>query len=187
MTMSSTTGPRARAVLFVLAASLWLAGCSTYPYRTREPDPYEPWAPTVATATRRAPQADVTWAPPPVDPLWPTRDPELLAVPESERWYTAHERVGTTTTVVGPVVRVYQATQSQGMPIFVDIGVTYPDSRSVALVIWADAYPDVAEMLDEVSGGGAWLSVTGYLSTYRGRAQLDIDDGPVEYRWWTAR
>ena len=119
------------------------------------------------------------------DPLWPTTNSQLLAIPESERWYNAAQHVGTTCTVAGPVVNVYQAKESRGMPIFVDIGEAYPSSRSVTLLIWAEALSDFEEMLNEVDDGDAWISVTGYLGTYEGRLQFNIDDGPVQYTWWT--
>ena len=118
------------------------------------------------------------------DPRWPTTNPQLLAIPEAERYYNAWNHVWTTCTVAGPVVNVYQAKDSAGMPIFISIGASYPSSDCVTLVVWADAYNDFAEMINDVDSGGAWLSVTGYLSEYNGGLQFDISDGYIEYRWW---
>lgn len=123
--------------------------------------------------------------PEPENPYWPTTAPELLAIPEEQRWYNAGSQIGTNCTIAGPVAEVYQATQSQGMPIFVDIGEPYPSPNRVTLVVWADSLSDFEEMLNAVSQGNAWLSVTGYLSSYDGVAQFDISDGYVEYTWWT--
>lgn len=119
------------------------------------------------------------------NPLWPTTNSQLLAILESERWYNAAQHAGTTCTVAGPVINVYQAKESRGMPVFVDIGEAYPSSRSVTLLIWAEALDNFEEMLNEVDVGDAWISVTGYLGTYEGRLQFNIDDGPVQYTWWT--
>lgn len=103
----------------------------------------------------------------PENPYWPTTAPELLAIPEEQRWYNARSQIGTNCTIAGPVAEVYQATQSQGMPIFVDIGEPYPSPNRVTLVVWADSLSNFEEMLNEVSQGDAWLSITGYLSSYR--------------------
>lgn len=119
-----------------------------------------------------------------VDPRWPTRNSELLAIPEENRYYNAWNHVWTTCTVAGPVVNVYQARDSAGMPIFISIGEQYPSSNCVTLVVWADAYYDFERMINAVDDGGAWLSVTGYLSEYNGGLQFDISDGYVEYTWW---
>lgn len=119
------------------------------------------------------------------DSRWPTRNPDLLAIPESNRWYNAWSSAGTNCTIAGPVVNVYQAQDSNGMPIFIDIGAPYPSNDSVSLVVWAYQYDDFAQMINEVDDGGAWISVTGYLSVYNGQLQFNAGDGYVEYTWWT--
>lgn len=118
------------------------------------------------------------------DSRWPTRNSELLAIPEENRYYNAWNHVWTTCTVAGPVVNVYQAKESAGMPIFISIGEAYPSTNCVTLVVWADAYYGFEQMINAVDDGGAWLSVTGYLSEYNGGLQFDISDGYVEYTWW---
>lgn len=123
--------------------------------------------------------------PPYADSRWPTNDPELLGIPESNRYYAAGSYVGEIHTVAGPVVNVYQATQSRGMPIFVNIGAKYPSSECFTLLIWAeDLNGDIEEMLDAVDQGNAWIEVTGYVSLYEGRAQIQTGDGPIEFTWW---
>lgn len=120
------------------------------------------------------------------DPRWPTEDMELATIPEQYRYYKAYEHVGEYHTVVGPVVDVYQATQSDGMPIFVDIGKEYPSTDCFTFLIWAeDLDDDLERMLNSVDHGGAWLQVTGYVSLYNGRLQIQSSDGPFEYHWWT--
>lgn len=127
----------------------------------------------------------ITYRPRYEDERWPTTNSQLLAIPESQRYYNAWDHVWTTCTVAGPVVNVYQAWDSAGAPIFINIGARYPSSECVTLVVWADSYGDFAEMIDAVDDGGAWLSVTGYLSEYDGGLQFDSGDGYVEYTWWT--
>lgn len=118
------------------------------------------------------------------DPRWPTHASELLAISEESRYYNAWNHVWTTCTIAGPVVNVYQAKDEPGAPIFISIGDYYPSSDCVTLVVWADAYYDFERMINAVDDGGAWLSVTGYLSEYNGNLQFDISDGYVEYTWW---
>ena len=123
-------------------------------------------------------------AAPAVDPRWPTTNQSLLAIPEGQRWYNGWAVAGTNCTLAGPVVRVYQAQNEAGAPIFIDMGEAYPSTNGVTLLVWGDQYYDFAEMIDAVDDGGAWLSVSGYLSVYNGRLQFDAGEGPVQYTWW---
>lgn len=119
------------------------------------------------------------------DERWKTTHPDLLAIPEGQRWYNAREHMGTTCTVVGPVVDVYQAKDSSGMPIFVNIGATYPSSSCVTLLIWADDVDSFVDMLNDVDDGNAWISVTGYLNNYEGMPQFNSSMSYIEFTWWT--
>ena len=119
------------------------------------------------------------------NPLWPTHNAQLLAIPESDRWYWAGDKVWTNCTLAGPVKEVYQATESSGQPIFIDVGAAYPATNGFTLVVWSDNYYDFAEMINAVDDGNAWLSVTGYLSEYNGRPQFNSSDGYLEFTWWT--
>lgn len=120
------------------------------------------------------------------DPDWPTRNAELLAVPESQRWQNAWKHVGTRCTVTGPVVSTYCASSSAGKPLFVNIGEDYPSKSCVSLVIWTDGdWSAFSQMVTEVDlESDSWLSVSGYLQSYNGHLQFNADDG-VEYTWWT--
>lgn len=109
-----------------------------------------------------------------------------MALPDFVRYYNAYNYIGEYHTVVGPVVNVYQATGSRGMPIFVNIGAKYPSPECFTLLIWAeDLDADLEQMLSAVDGGNAWIEVTGYISLYEDQLQIASDDGPFEYRYWT--
>ncbi len=170
-----------------------LAGCGGYHSTSSSASKSSSSSPATA-ATTTHPKAQTygglpkTTTPPKPkyeDSRWPTTHPELLAIPESSRWYNAWNLAGTSCTVAGPVVNVYQATESNGMPIFIDIGAAYPNDNGVSLVVWGDQYDEFAQMINAVDDGGAWLSVTGYLSVYNGHLQFNAGDGYVEYTWWT--
>lgn len=120
------------------------------------------------------------------DERWPTNNSQLLAIPESQRWYNASSLVGTNCTVAGPVVNVYQATGSRGAPIFVQIGAKYPDPDCVEMLIWADQLDSGYEgLLNDISNGSnPWVSVSGYLSSYEGTMQFNSNDGPLSWTVW---
>lgn len=142
-----------------------------------EADPTSDSSLSSGGGARRIPQYE--------DERWQTTVPELVAVPESERWYNARDHMGTTCTVVGPVVNVYQATDEAGMPVFVDIGEEYPSGGNVTLVIWAQDIDPFLDMLNVVDDGGAWISVTGYLNNYEGMPQFNTSMSGIEFTWWT--
>lgn len=193
-------GQRLFAAVFaiLLAVACCLAGCSsssgsstgTTVYSPNEPGPSstspKDSSPSETYSYDSSPSSNYIPAPTYDDPGWPTTNSQLLAVPESQRWYNAAGNVDTKCTIAGPVVNVYQATQSNGMPIFVQIGAKYPDPGCVEIVIWAD-YLDTGyeSLLDDVSSGSnPWISVTGYLSSYQGISQFDTDDGPLTWTIW---
>lgn len=121
-----------------------------------------------------------------INPEWPTTDDELLAVPEENRWYTSYYHIGETHTVVGPVVEVHQALNEEGQPIFVDIGKAYPSPGRFTVVIWAeDLDSGLLEMVNAVDDGNAWLSITGYISSYDDVPQMTSGDGPLDFTWYT--
>ena len=128
---------------------------------------------------------DLEPEPEPLDPNWPTTNPDLLAIPEADRWYNAGSKVGTYGTIAGPVGSVYQAKNSPGMPVFVNIGNAYPNGNRAQVVIWGERVPEFEEMLNAIDDGGAWVSVTGYIGSYEGVPQIDVNDGYTEWTWWT--
>ena len=120
------------------------------------------------------------------DPRWPTTSPDLLSIPESDRWYNAWAKAGTWCTVAGPVVGVTHSSDSAGKPVFVNIGSAYPATDSVQLVIWTEgdwsAFSPMLTDVDQIPN--CWLSVTGYLQVYNGYLQFNSADG-CEFTWWT--
>lgn len=122
----------------------------------------------------------------PVDPDWPTRNATLLAIPESERYYNAYKYVGERHRVVGPVVSVNYAAQSNGQPTFIDIGKPYPSDERFTLVIWGeDMDEDLYEMVTAVQNSNAWLSVEGTIETYKGLPEIQTGRDSFTYQYWT--
>ena len=112
-----------------------------------------------------------------VDPKWPTSNPELKDIPESGRWYDTRDAVGSYASIAGPIVRIYQDTDSYGMPIFVELGNPYPDLNRFVIVIWDNTYYGWSEMLSSVTPGESWIQVEGYISSYEGVPELNTGDG----------
>ena len=119
------------------------------------------------------------------NPSWPTTNPELLAIPESDRWYNASSRIGEYGTIAGPVRSVYQAKGSAGMPVFINIGADYPSSERAQVVLWAEDVPYCEDMLHAIDHGGAWVAFTGQISLYNGVPEINFSDGPVSWTIWT--
>ncbi len=146
-------------------------------------------APATTTATHKTPQYTPTAKPsytqPYQDSRWPTTNPSLLAIPESDRWYNAHAKIGEYGTIAGPVKSVHQATNSPGMPVFINIGADYPSSERVQVVLWAEDVPYCEDMLNAISKPGSWISMTGQISLYNGVPEINFSDAPVEWTYWT--
>lgn len=120
-----------------------------------------------------------------INPLWPTENSNLQAIPEKDRWYNARKQIGSRGTIVGPVIDVFQATGSKGQPIFINIGKNYPDSDRAQVVIWGDRASEFADVLNKVDHGNAWVSVTGKISEYNGVVEINTDDTDTKWRTWT--
>lgn len=119
--------------------------------------------------------------PEPLDPSWPTTNAEILAVPEEDRWYNASARVGSYGTIAGPVASVYQAVNSPGMPVFVNIGNAYPNGNRAQVVIWGERVAEFEQMLNAIDDGDAWVRVSGYIGSYEGIPQIDVNDSTTEW------
>lgn len=114
------------------------------------------------------------------DPRWPTSNPELLAIPEADRWYNSWKRVGSYGTIAGPVASVAYLDNR----VMINIGADYPDPSRAQVVIWPEYVQDFQDTLSDIDHGGAWLSISGQIGHYDGVPQIDPGDGPVEWRWW---
>lgn len=147
-------------------------------------------APTATTPTSQASKTP-SWQPPKSskptyqDARWPTTNPELLAIPESDRWYNAYSKIGEYGTIAGPVKSVYQAKDSPGMPVFINIGADYPSAERAQVVLWAEDVPYCEDMLNAISHGGSWISISGQISLYDGVPEINFSDGPVTWTYWT--
>lgn len=53
-------------------------------------------------------------------------------------WDEAGRHVGETVTLCGPVVNSSFSSSSTGQPAFIDIGVAYPDTERLSLVVWGE-------------------------------------------------
>lgn len=176
---------------FVLAVWMTLvvvlcAGCSMVSSRTKSTESDQSSTVSSQAESTESDRSSVTSTQNYEDERWPTTNTQLLAIPESQRWYNASSQVGTRCTVAGPVVSVTYASSSAGKPVFVNIGAAYPSKESVQLVIWTDGdWSAFSSMLTDLDQNeSCWLSVTGYLQSYNGYMQFNSSDG-CEFTWWT--
>lgn len=82
--------------------------------------------------------------------------------------------MGEVTTVDGPVVSTYYATESRGKPTFLNIGLDHPDRDRVTVLIWDEDRSRFTEAPEEVYRGET-VCVTGRLDLYRGVAEILVD------------
>ena len=97
-----------------------------------------------------------------------TDDPDQ-AIP----WAEAMGHIGETATIEGPVIAAVYADTSNGEPTFLNIGLDYPDPDRFTVVIWGvdrGSFPDAPESMYE----GKTIRVTGVVSEYDGRAQIEV-------------
>ena len=103
-------------------------------------------------------------------------EPTAVAPPVSEQaipWDEASGHIGETTTIEGPVVTAVYSDTSTGEPTFLNVGRDYPDPDRFTVVIWGDdrgSFPDAPESMYE----GKTIRVTGEVSEYDGRAQIEV-------------
>ncbi len=117
------------------------------------------------------------------DSRWPTTNSELLKIKKKNRWYNAYKHIGTRWTAAGRVEEIYTSSSSYGSPTFVDIGVRYPDPNKFTIVIWEEDMHGFQSTLNNLYEGSSWIKITGYVSEYDGRAQIDLGDG-AEWTYW---
>lgn len=88
-------------------------------------------------------------------------------------WQDASAHVGETVTVYGSVADVEYASESDGQPTFIDLGVAYPDTSRVTMVIWGEdraAFPESPEAMYT----GKTLCVTGEVYLYEGVCYIRV-------------
>ena len=88
-------------------------------------------------------------------------------------WGEAMGHIGETATIEGPVIAAVYADTSNGEPTFLNIGLNYPDPDRFTVMIWGvdrGSFPDAPESMYE----GKTIRVTGVVSEYDGRAQIEV-------------
>ena len=89
-------------------------------------------------------------------------------------WTEAHSHVGENVTLVGPIVDVEYASESNGEPTFIDLGAEYPDDSRVTVVIWGEdrsAFPYPPETIPV----GKTLYVTGEVYVRNGVCHVKVE------------
>jgi serine/threonine protein kinase len=118
------------------------------------------------------------WQPPVVIPravVPPQRLRPIYEVLDASNITDLLARVGRRVTIVGQIIDVHEATTRYGQPyVFFNFG----DWRRGAfqLVVWSGALGLLnAEGLRTSSYRGKWISITGILSSYKGRPQVEVE------------
>lgn len=94
-------------------------------------------------------------------------------VDQAVSWRNAADHIGETATIVGPVAGTFYDPAVNGEPTFLNVGRDYPDPDRFTVVIWGDdrgAFPGAPESMYK----GRTIRVTGFVSEYEGRPQVEI-------------
>jgi hypothetical protein len=86
-------------------------------------------------------------------------------------WQTAKRYIGRIATITGRVAGTKYASSSNGSPTFLDIGLSYPDSRRFTVVIWGNHRASFGA--PETRYRNHVICVRGFVDTYNGVPQIE--------------
>lgn len=86
-------------------------------------------------------------------------------------WQSARQYVGRYATIKGPVAGTRFASSSNGSPTFLNLGVDYPSSRRVTVIIWNENRWRFGR--PEVRYRGRTVCVRGFVDTYGGVPEIE--------------
>jgi DNA/RNA endonuclease YhcR with UshA esterase domain len=86
-------------------------------------------------------------------------------------WKNARRVIGRYATIRGRVAGTKYASSSNGSPTFLNIGVDYPSSRRVTVVIWGRNRARFGA--PETRYRGRTICARGYVDTYRGVPEIE--------------
>jgi DNA/RNA endonuclease YhcR with UshA esterase domain len=109
---------------------------------------------------------------------YPTARAAELSAAEASR------HIGETQTVCGVVASATYAARSRGQPTFLNLDLPYPNQIFTA-VIWGSNRQKFANP-PEIQYRGREICVSGVISAYRGKAQIEVHD-PSQVRLASAR
>ncbi|HSF80408.1 MAG TPA: hypothetical protein VLA49_04210 [Anaerolineales bacterium] len=116
--------------------------------------------------------------------LTPTSSPSPTpALPAGAlSWEQARDHAGEQATVCGPVVDGVYASESQGKPTFLNLGMPYPEVGRFTVLIWGDDRASFPEPPEEWYFGKT-ICVSGEIEIYRGTAEIIVEQpGQIEVR-----
>lgn len=92
-------------------------------------------------------------------------------------WKDAGDYVGETVTIKGKIAEVNYSPESNGSPVFIDLGEAYPASGRVTLTIWEedqDKFDASPNNMDSLYPVGSTITVTGEIQTYGDAYSIDV-------------
>ena len=107
-------------------------------------------------------------APPPPPP-----QPSAPVVSSGYSWRDASDHLGEFTTICGPVVTTFYASDSNGQPTFLNIGEDFPSSRRFIVLIWGDDRGRFPSRLEDFYWGKD-ICVSGEVEVYEGVYEIEV-------------
>lgn len=88
-------------------------------------------------------------------------------------WREAAQHVGKTVTICGPVAGSTYADESNGQPTYIDLGISYPDTSRVSMVVWGEDRGSFSEPPEDMYLGRT-VCVTGEVYIYGGACNVKV-------------
>lgn len=107
-----------------------------------------------------------------IDPAVMARAPKGTTCNNPINWDEAQQHIGQTFVVVGPLMKVTQRENVRGDPTWIDIGVSFPNSQRLMLVIWGNKKAEFPYALEQ--SVGKKVCVVGKISSYKGITQIEL-------------
>jgi hypothetical protein len=109
------------------------------------------------------------------DDASPASGSSTSSCPDALDWADAYELVGEDAELVGDVISASYRPDVAGEPTFLNIGVDYPDSDRLTVVIWGEdramfANPPEAEF------AGERVCIRGEVSDYKGVSEVEVSN-----------
>jgi hypothetical protein len=103
----------------------------------------------------------------------PASGSSTSSCPDALDWSDAHGVVGEDVELVGDVISASYRPDVSGEPTFLNIGVDYPDSDRLTVVIWGEDRETFANAPEEEFAGER-VCVRGEVSDYKGVTEVEV-------------
>jgi len=103
----------------------------------------------------------------------PPPPPPTSSTTKGYSWRDASDHLGDFTTICGPVVTTFYASDSNGQPTFLNVGEDFPSSRRFIVLIWGDDRGRFPGRPEDIYRGKD-ICATGEVEVFEGIYEIEI-------------